>query len=145
MKNPKMKVVIDTNVLLVSVSDKSSSYWLYRTLLQGNFELCYTTEILSEYEEQFSKYWGHLTASPTVLALLELPNALPITVYYNLQLLEDADDNKFVDCAFASGADFIVTEHKDFNLLKNVSFPKIKVFSLNDSRQILINENLIAL
>lgn len=140
-----MKVVLDTNVLLVSVSDKSPSYWLYRALIEGSFYLCYTTEILSEYEEQFSKHWGSSVATPVMLAILELPNVIPITVHFYLQLLKDADDNKFVDCAFASGAHFIVTEDKGFNSLKNIVFPKINIINLNEFRQILINENLLTL
>jgi putative PIN family toxin of toxin-antitoxin system len=140
-----MKVVLDTNVLLVSVSGKSASHWLYKALTEGNFDLCYTTEILSEYEEQFSKHWGSSVTTPVLLALLELPNAVPTTVYFHLQLLKDADDNKFVDCAFASGADFLVTEDNDFNLLKTIAFPKIPVVKLNDFKQVLISKNLMPL
>lgn len=140
-----MIVVLDTNILLVSVSDKSSSFWLYRALQEGKFKIAYTTEILSEYEEQLSKHWNSFTATSVLLALLELPNAIQATVYYNLQLIKDFDDNKFVDCAFATGAQFIVTEDKDFDVLKKITFPKINVIDLNSFKQILINRNLITL
>jgi predicted nucleic acid-binding protein len=41
--------------------------------------------------------------------------------------LKDADDNKFVDCAVASNADYLVTHDRDFDVLKNVPFPKVKI------------------
>jgi len=55
----------------------------------------------------------------------------------------DEDDNKFVDCAFAANADYIVTNDSDFNILKQTAFPKIKVVSLDDFREILIDQNII--
>jgi len=48
--------------------------------------------------------------------LLELPNVRLATSYFNLNIITaDPDDNKFVDCAFASNADYIVTNDSDFN------------------------------
>ena len=53
--------------------------------------------------------------------------------YFQLMLIEaDLDDNKFVDCAFASNAHFIVTDDKHFNVLKTTDFPKIPVISAED-------------
>ena len=40
------------------------------------------------------------------------------------------DDNKFVDCAFASNSDFIVSNDKDFNVLKTMDFPTINVINI---------------
>ncbi|MCB9352648.1 MAG: PIN domain-containing protein [Lewinellaceae bacterium] len=33
-------------------------------------------------------------------------------------MIKDADDNKFLDCAIAAGAEYLVTHDKDFNILK---------------------------
>ena len=48
------------------------------------------------------------------------------------QLLQDEDDNKFVDCAIASNASYIVTHDKDFNILKNIPFPKVRIINTED-------------
>ena len=46
-----MKVVLDTNVLLVSFSSKSNYRWVFDSFLQEQISLCVTTDILIEYEE----------------------------------------------------------------------------------------------
>ena len=45
------KVVLDTNILLVSISKRSKLHWVFRALLDEKYELCVTTEILNEYAE----------------------------------------------------------------------------------------------
>ena len=58
-----MKVVLDTNVLLVSISQRSRLHWIFDALLKGRYSLCVTTDILLEYEEKldeiFSPLLGH--------------------------------------------------------------------------------------
>ncbi len=48
----------------------------------------------------------------------------------------DPDDDKFVDCAFASGVDYIVTNDSDFNILKKIEFSKIKVVTIQEFEEI---------
>jgi len=50
-------------------------------------------------------------------------------------IIVDKDDNKFVDLAIASDADYIVTNDSHFNSLKEVSFPKVKVITIEDFLQ----------
>jgi putative PIN family toxin of toxin-antitoxin system len=121
------KIVLDTNVLLVSISSKSKLHWLFKGLLNEEFILCVTTDILLEYAEIIEKHMGKI-ASESALGVLEnLPNVLLINNYFKFNILLDPDDNKFVDCAIAANADFIVTHDKDFETLKKLQFPKIKV------------------
>ena len=57
-------------------------------------------------------------------------NTVPIVRYFEWNIVEnDPDDNKFVDCAVAANADYIVTEDKHFNILKRISFPSITVIN----------------
>lgn len=115
------KVVLDTNVLLVSISTKSKLHWIFKNLLEGNYILCITTEILAEYAEIIDQQMGSL-ASESALGLLEnLPNVALITNYYKFKLLKDPDDNKFVDCAISSNA--------DFSILKKIEFPKVTIIN----------------
>jgi len=51
----------------------------------------------------------------------------------------DLDDNKYVDCTIASGSDYLVTNDKHFNVLKDVDFPKIIVLNEDHFKEIFIN------
>ena len=41
--------------------------------------------------------------------------------------MNDPDDNKFVDCAIAADADYIVSEDSDFRILQKIKFPAVKL------------------
>lgn len=130
------KVVLDTNVLLVSISTKSKLHWIFKNLLEGNYILCLTTDILAEYAEIIEQQMGNL-ASESALGVLEnLPNVEFITNYYKFNLLKDPDDNKFVDCAISSNADFIVTHDSDFNILKEIEFPKVIILNTSEFKTV---------
>jgi len=118
------KVVLDTNVLLVSISDKSSLHWVFQRLLAKEYVLCVTTDILAEYEEIIERHMG-AKASEDALGLIgNLTNIEYITTYYKFQLLKDEDDDKFVDCAIAANASYIVSHDSDFKILEKLTFLK---------------------
>ncbi len=72
-------------------------------------------------------------ANNVVELLLSLDNVTKIEVFFRWGLIEnDYDDNKFVDCAISSGADYIVTNDKHFNVLKGIEFPKVRTISVDD-------------
>jgi uncharacterized protein len=126
------KVVLDTNVLLVSISSKSKLHWIFQNLLDGKYILCVTTDILTEYAEIIEHQMGVL-ASENALGVLEnLSNVEFITNHYKFNLLKDEDDNKFVDCCIAANADFIVTHASDFNILKRIDFPKVALLNTEE-------------
>lgn len=126
-----MKVVFDTNCLLASATRNSPYYWAYKAVLDGRLTLCVTTEILEEYEEILSGYYSPLFAERVLFTIENLENKELITVYYKWELItKDRDDNKFVDCAIASNADYIVTHDRHFNVLKNIDFPKVNCITL---------------
>ncbi len=52
------------------------------------------------------------------------------------------DDNKFVDCAFAAGADYLVTNDRDFNILKKTPFPNIQILNMEQFIEVLRNSPL---
>ncbi|MFZ4476242.1 MAG: putative toxin-antitoxin system toxin component, PIN family [Saprospiraceae bacterium] len=126
-----MRVVLDTNVLLVSISNRSPYHWVYRALLQREYELCVTTDILFEYAEIVERHMG-VEASESLQGTLDnLSNVILTTSYFRFDLItKDRDDNKFVDCAVAANAHFIVSEDKDFKVLEKIPFPKVEVLGL---------------
>jgi uncharacterized protein len=133
-----MKVVIDTNCLLSSIPPKSVHYWLYRAFENEVFEWIVSNEILTEYEEKISDRYSDLTAELVLSILSSAPNTTFSEPYYKWQLIEqDSDDNKFADLAISSNADYLVTNDKDFNILKELDFPKVKVVSLIEFKEII--------
>lgn len=133
-----MRVVIDTNCLLASIPPKGNHYWLYKSFENEAFEWVVSNEILTEYEEKIIERYSK-KAADIVLALLTIaPNTTFSEPYYNWQLIEsDADDNKFSDLAIATNVDYLVTNDSDFNILKNIDFPKVVVISLNEFQEIM--------
>lgn len=139
-----MRIVLDTNILLTSFSDRSATHWVVDLPKNKKYELAYTTGILAEYEEKFGEHWNEYMAETVITTILELPNAIPTTVYYKLNLIRnDDDDNKFADCAFASNATFLVSNDADFAVLKTIDFPVIRVITLQEFKQILLDQNLL--
>jgi len=137
-----MNVLIDTNVLLVSLSSRSPLYEIFNALIKGDFNLIISTEIIFEYEEQIRLRYNDTIISEFLLILHESPNVLHFESYFKWNLIsKDADDNKFVDCAVASAADLIVTSDKHFDILKSIPFPLVNVINPFEFLEILRNQN----
>ena len=134
----KLKVILDTNILLVSISEYSQYHWLFKALIDKKFNLYITNEILTEYEEIIGGKLSVDTANSVIRTLLELSNVFPTTIYYKTNYIaQDPDDNKFVDCAFASNCDLLVTNDKHFNIIKKLDFPRINIVKLHEFEEIL--------
>ena len=128
-----MNIVLDTNCLLMSLSRRSRYYPVWRDFVDGKYTLCITNEILAEYEEILTQKVGLEIATNIIQALIDLPNTKMVQVYYHLRLITaDPDDDKFVDCAVACNAKFVVTDDNHFDVLKRVDFPKIDVIGLDE-------------
>ena len=127
-----MNVVIDTNVLWVSIARRSVSHWIFEAILNGSLTLCVTTDILDEYAEIMTLKLGTDTSEAVLSIFDNLPNIKLVTRYYRwFAIKNDPDDDKFVDCAVAANVICIVTEDKHFNILKQNSFPKVEVMNMN--------------
>ena len=73
--------------------------------------------------------------------LLNLDNVVFIDTYFQFNLITtDPDDNKFVDCAIAANAKFIVTNDKHFNELDIVDFPKVEHITIAEFVEELRNK-----
>lgn len=122
-----MKVLIDTNCLLMIAPKFSKYHWLMDAIQLGNIDVVVTTEILSKYEEILGEYFSPDYASLILKGLLNLPNVIRLNpIYYQWNLITiDQDDNKFVDAYIASNADWIITFDKHFSILETIPFPKV--------------------
>ena len=133
-----IRVVLDTNVLLVSISSKAPLRWVVDYLMHEDYTLCVTTDILFEYEEIISRHLGDAVAQTVLESLENAPNVELITRYFKWNLIEaDPDDNKFVDCAIAGNATFIVSEDRHFRVLSMIDYPKVNVIGVEKFREVL--------
>ena len=125
-----MRIVLDTNVLLVSISRRSRFHPIFQCFENKAFTLLVTTDILLEYEETIHWHMGAETAKNILEGFQRVSNIAHIQKYsyWNL-IIHDHDDDKFVDCAVAGNADFLVTNDNHFNILKKVPFPKVEVLT----------------
>ena len=132
-----MKVILDTNILLTSISSNSDDHWIFLAMIRGEFELCVSTEILMEYAEILELHMGSEVAQLTLGTIISLPTVHNIDTYYNWNLIKDEDDNMFVDCAVAANAHCIVSLDKHFNVLKDIDFPKVVVVTKKQFKNLL--------
>ena len=94
--------------------------------------MCVTNEILEEYEEVLARNINPHLAQNVVSAILIRANVCMVNVFYKFALiLQDMDDNKFVDCAIAANARYIVTQDRHFDILKEIDFPKINIVDID--------------
>jgi putative PIN family toxin of toxin-antitoxin system len=131
-----MKVVVDTNVLVSALSTKSIHHWVVKQILDEKFDLHIADEIMLEYEEILTQKYSATVANNFIAALKQLPNVYYTQVYFHWNLLNDKDDNKFVDCYVAANADYLVTQDKDFNSLRLISFPKVNIITMEEFKEI---------
>ena len=126
-------VVIDTNCLIQMMSKRSPYRPIWDAFLAQKFILCVSTEILDEYQEIVEQQTTAQIAENLVLLILNSINVRYVDPHFRLQLITaDPDDNKFVDCAFASGADYIVSEDSHFNVLAHTPFPMFNVLTMDE-------------
>jgi len=133
MSTKGIRIVIDTNVFIAIIGTRSSLRWIFDAIIAGKIVLCVSNEILLEYHEVLLRKTNEEVASNIIDFLTVHPYIDKIEPFYNFLLItEDADDNKFVDCAIAANASCIVSNDKHFNVLKSIPFPKVHVVSSDE-------------
>lgn len=126
-------VVIDTNCLLQIISKRSPYRPIWDAFLNGRYELCVSNEILDEYQEILGQQITPTIAENVILLLLNKSNVRFVDPHFRMELITaDPNDNKFVDCAFAANADYLVSEDSHFDVLKSISFPKLNLVTLDE-------------
>lgn len=135
-----MRVVIDTNGLLRSIPRDGSYRWLYDAFAARQFTWVVSNEIMLEYAEMTGYYYSSVAAELVTSLLLAAPNHLRQEPYFRFgQITDDPDDNKFVDCAIAAGADWLVSDDRHIlNLLREKNrFPPLSICSFEEFKTIL--------
>lgn len=135
-----MRIVLDTNSLLVSIGRKSNYRPIFDALLNGEITLLITNEIVSEYIEKIEERTNSIVATNIAELLVSSPDVEKIEVYFKWSMITaDSDDNKFVDCALNGQANFIVTDDRHFNILQKIGFPPIEIIRTAEFLALLSN------
>ena len=133
-----MKIILDINVLLVSIPKKSKYRLIFDLLMAGEYTLFISNDILSEYTEMMEAKTNALVATNIAEMLLNLDNVKKIDIYYEWKLIHnDPDDNKYVDAAISSGADFLISNDQHFKALSQTDFPKVNLLNIKEFLQLL--------
>ena len=126
-----LRLVVDTNCVLASINPRGAYFRLYELFIAGRFEWVLSNEILTEYEEQVTRRYSVRTASQVHEVLMAAPNTIFQEASYKWQLITaDPDDNKFVDVSVAAGADFLVTDDRHFDVLRQIEFPRVELLKM---------------
>jgi putative PIN family toxin of toxin-antitoxin system len=107
---PRLRLVVDTNVV-VSAALKPISLpadALFFSFTSG--DLYVSPEILQEYEETLSRPKFQFPPG-VVKEILDTisENARVVRSHTRLSVADDPDDNKFLECALVSEADYLIT------------------------------------
>ncbi len=134
-----MNIVLDTNVLLQVAFTEKTPRVVWDKLLAGEYILCVTEDILYEYQEKvIDCFHNEQLANALINILLNSKYVKRIETYFRYNLIKaDVDDNKFVDCALACNAKFIVSEDSHFDELEKIDFPQVDVIGLKEFISIL--------
>ena len=126
-----MRIVLDTNCLLMAISDRSRYHKVWREFIESGYTLCVTNDIIEEYVEVIGRNISERATEAVAYLILTRSNVLYLDPHFRFHLVEaDPDDNKFVDCAIAAGAKNLASEDHHFDKLKDIPFPHVDVISI---------------
>jgi len=135
-KKRVLKVVLDANVWVSALLWGGKPAAVVKAAEDGKICIVASEEIVDEISKvlnypKLSKFCqtqeiGH---EGLIEAILKIVNFVKVTKKFNVVLEHSADD-KFIDCALAAGADYIVSGDK--HLLKIVCYEKNPILSVNE-------------
>ena len=86
-----------------------------------------------EYEEILSQKTSSFFADAIIKALLNRKNLIRVSPTWRFRLIiQDPDDNKFVDCAVAGQAQLLVSNDKHFKVLRKIDFPAVTLLRIQE-------------
>lgn len=105
------KIVIDTNVFVSALIQRSNPYYIVSELLSGaDIKLCISDDAFDEYyavlnREKFSKYSDFAAKAQTLLVDIQ-KRAISYFPTIKLNIINDIDDNKFLELSEINHANF---------------------------------------
>ena len=124
-----MRIVLDTNVLMSGIFFGGAPGNILNAWQAGQIRLAVSPEIIEEYiatAEILSERYESIPLEP-VITLLTMHSELWQSPLLDDQVCSDLDDDKFLACALASGAECVVSGDKA--LLRVSGYCNIRVLS----------------
>lgn len=116
------KVILDTNIVVSSLIQKSYPHYIvFDCVLEGFIQLCLSKALLNEYcdvlaRSKFSKI-PHFEINANIVLNRFVKTALFYDPKVRLDIIKDKSDNKLLELADESKADFLITgNYVDFQL-----------------------------
>jgi putative PIN family toxin of toxin-antitoxin system len=112
-----LKAVLDTNVVLSAhLIDEGPSRLIFDVVFPGYFRCFVSKPLLEEYEEVLKRPRFELDPREIARSMGFMRNAAILVVpRKRLQITNDPDDNKVLECALEARADYVVTGNtRDF-------------------------------
>lgn len=131
-----LKIVIDTNVLVSALIQRSYPNFIVQALLENNrLQICVSKELLDEYYEvlarpKFSRFSDFYFKAKLLLVDIE-KSAFLYEPSLKLNLISDKDDNMILELADECLADYIITGNSTdftFPTYKNTKIVSPKEF-----------------
>ena len=124
-----MRVVFDTNVLISStLRDGSVAQKLLFELIHSDVPIFSSTEILVEYQKVLKRDFEYTDEETIDIIKKILSYVAIVKPSKKIDVIkEDPEDNKIIECAVASAAEYIVTY--DHHLLKIKNYDNIKIIT----------------
>lgn len=130
-----IKIVVDTNIIVSATIGKSYPALVVSRILETDFELCLSNEVLAEYERvtQYPKLTKQSSFKENSKKLLDSVNIFGVLYYphVSLSVLTDHSDNKFLELAVEAKADYLITGnhlHFNFDIYENIKIVSPKKF-----------------
>jgi putative PIN family toxin of toxin-antitoxin system len=117
------KVILDTNIVVSSLIQKSYPYYIvFDYVLEGYVQLCLSEALMDEYREVLSRPKFARIPHFEGNAEIVLTRFSKIAFFYEpqvrLDIIKDASDNKLLELADESNADFLITGNSvDFRIM----------------------------
>lgn len=130
-----MRVILDTNVLVSGIFWSGPPFKILELWRDRKVRLITSPEIIVEYQRvamELAEKFQTVSIEP-LLSLIVASSEIYIPPDLPSQVCKDPDDDKFIACAIASGADFIVSGDKNLlaasgykgvNIIKPTAFLK---------------------
>jgi putative PIN family toxin of toxin-antitoxin system len=120
-----MKVIVDTNIL-VSAALKNRQPEQVVLFVASNCQWLLSSEILQEYEQVLSRQKLSIDRDRRnhLLGLIKELTSL-VEVNLDIEFPRDRKDTKFLACAMAAKADFLITGDRDFSEAQQLIETKI--------------------
>jgi uncharacterized protein len=125
------KIVLDTNVLISAFGWEGNCRSLFRKIINNEFILILSHKQINEIKRviDYPKFsFTNIQKDYFIKILYDNSKIIESFSYFNI--LEDKDDNIFLETAFDGNAEYIISGDKD--LLKLKVFKNIKILSVKD-------------